>query len=466
MLRSASSLISLASSHCHACPGEGVSCSISGASAGLFKQPVDVQRVPDHSGISFRCQNSLFGGIQLHWTPRGQESFNSRVSVAADFSDSVPDSSNLIGASGYHPLEEIRNRRTTRHTRLTDAEIARTTVEANNNGLLIFPGLIHSEPHEQNSWAEYGYIVDEYGDIFFEINDDENILQDIEASNPVNALIGIDLCQYESQKIDTSDYSVLESDLIGDIPLPIHYLEFEADNFEAPDEQVDWGMPDSLNWVHPTYFSKCLTKAFYAEYDKMMDYPSNGVSIWGQLKPAYIDEEIYLRRLFNGEDSDDYISDWKDNEHRTLSPRGNIQQVRSTFYRLDIVKIELFSVYGVQSAIRLHDFQDAEPDILVHTVPGIVERLDEGRVRYDAALRALCRKKGLNVEGANLIGIDSLGINVRVLYGSEVQTHRFPFKVRAMSEGAAEKQIRQLLFPPSRRKKLKMHERVRELDSF
>lgn len=42
----------------------------------------------------------------------------------------------------------------------------------------------------------------------------------------------------------------------------------------------------------------------------MMDYPSNGVSLWGHLKPAYADEEFYLRRFFNDED-DGYASDWK-----------------------------------------------------------------------------------------------------------------------------------------------------------
>lgn len=43
----------------------------------------------------------------------------------------------------------------------------------------------------------------------------------------------------------------------------------------------------------------------------MMDYPSNGVSILGIIKPAFIDEELYLRRLFDDEDSDGYTSDLK-----------------------------------------------------------------------------------------------------------------------------------------------------------
>lgn len=81
---------------------------------------------------------------------------------------------------------------------------------------MLFPGTVHCEPHEHISWAQFQYIIDEYGgltssvlyhslqylllqlwllfvcnccifssDMFFEISDDENILQDRGASNPV-----------------------------------------------------------------------------------------------------------------------------------------------------------------------------------------------------------------------------------------------------------------------------------------
>lgn len=42
------------------------------------------------------------------------------------------------------------------------------------------------------------------------------------------------------------------------------------------------------------------------DYDRKMDYPSNGVSILGCLRPAFLDEESYIRRLFISEDRDDY----------------------------------------------------------------------------------------------------------------------------------------------------------------
>lgn len=43
-----------------------------------------------------------------------------------------------------------------------------------------------------------------------------------------------------------------------------------------------------------------------------MDSPSNGLSIVGYLRPAFIEEESYLRSLFHGEcKSDGYSSDLK-----------------------------------------------------------------------------------------------------------------------------------------------------------
>lgn len=47
--------------------------------------------------------------------------------MAADYSDSVPDSSSH--ATGYHPLEELRDNGRARDAMPTSAEIARTAVE-------------------------------------------------------------------------------------------------------------------------------------------------------------------------------------------------------------------------------------------------------------------------------------------------------------------------------------------------
>ncbi|XP_028792584.1 uncharacterized protein At3g49140 isoform X2 [Neltuma alba] len=388
-------------------PSEGICCSISnGIGSNLIKSPLDGRRVSDLSSV--RCKSPFLGPSQFLWLSTGHDLCLQKACVAADYSDSVPDSSSYTSDQAYHPLEDLKVCHNTRQTELSSAEIARTTVEANRNALLVFPGSVHCEPHEQISWAEFQYLIDDYGDIYFEISDDANILEDRRASNPV----------------------ILES--------------------EELNLSVNWETLDTIVSVHPVYFAKCLSKAVNTEYGKRMDHPSNGVSILGYLRPAFADEESYLRTVYRSEDDDGYSSDSKDGENFFPNNMSDHRDTGLTFYRLEILKIELFSVYGYQSEINLLDFQDAEPDILVFSNPAIQERLNK---RFNAALKALCKKKGLDVEGARLIGVDSLGLDVRVFSGAEVRTHRFPFKVPATSEVGAEKQIQQLLFPRSRRKK-------------
>ncbi|XVF29288.1 hypothetical protein REPUB_Repub15cG0108100 [Reevesia pubescens] len=458
MAIAAASTFSVGPSQCNLCQIEGVYYSpLHGINSSWVKPAFsDGCKATDLSGISFRCRNPFFGSTQLHWLSVGRDLFLSKVSVAADYSDSVPDSSSYASNQGYHPLEELKVCKRIRETKLSSVEIARTTVEANSTALLVFPGIVHSEPHEQTSWAEFQYVVDDYGDIFIEIFDDENILLDRGARNLVKALIGMDIPIHENKGV-VGDYNI--SDIWNDdeIPFDDDYFEvMDSEVFEAP---VDWGMPDTAttSWVHPIYFAKCLTKAVHVEHDRKMDNPSNGVSIVGCLRPTFVDEESYIRRLFHFEDNDGYTPDWKDGEDSKSSFKYGECKRGSTLYRLEIMRMELFSIYGVQSLISLQHFQDAEPDVLVHSTSAILERFSDKGIRCNVALKALCKKKGLQIEGANLIGVDSLGIDVRIFSGVEVRTHRFPFKVRAMSETAAEKQIQQLLFPRSRRKKFRSH---------
>ncbi|MED6179781.1 hypothetical protein PIB30_003997 [Stylosanthes scabra] len=393
-----------------------------------------------------RCKSPLFGSSHFLWLSMGHDLCLSKVCVAADYSDSVPDSSNYMNKQGYHPLEELKVSHNTPPARLSSAETARTTVEANRNALLVFPGTVHCEPHEQISWAEFQYRIDDYGDIYFEIFDDTNILEDRGAENPVNVLIGMDIPIHGNRRI-ASQYDLFNAGSNEEFPIDDDILEVLE--LEESDFPVDWGLPNTST-VHPIYFSKCLTKALNMECDKKMKHPSNGVSILGYLRPAFVDEESYLRMIYDTEDRDGYSSDWKDNEESHSKSFSDQKDSGLTLYRLEILKVKLYSVYGCQSDINSLDFQDAEPDILVHSSLAILEHFNQN---CDDALKALCKKKGLDIEGARLIGVDSLGMDVRIFKGSEVKTHRFPFKVQANSASVAEKQIRQLLFPRSRRKK-------------
>ncbi|CAM8918037.1 unnamed protein product [Rhodiola kirilowii] len=408
----------------------------------------DCRSVPQLTNVSFGCKSSPFGARYLHWLSTGHNQCSTKVSVAADYSDSAPNSSSYVSNKGYHPLEEIKPTRT-RETELTSAEIAQTIVEVNDKALLVLPGMVHSEPYEQTSWAEFRYIVDDFGDLFFEIFDHENILHDRGASNPVNALIGIDIPTYQARRVG-AERELEGSIMFEDILVDDDY--YEIVDAEMSDIQEDWKTTDTSSWVHPLHFAKCITKSIDAEFNKKMDHPSNGLSVFGCLRPAFVDEESYLRRLFF-EASDGYILDWNDTEMSSFNSEPEEHNCTSTIYRMEIIQIELFSMYGVQSAVDLEDFLDAEPDVLVHSTSAILDHFFERGQRCSNALKAMCKKKGIYVERANLVGVDSLGMDVRVSSGCQVQTHRFPFKSRANSAVAAEKQIQQLLFPRSRRKK-------------
>ncbi|GMH09672.1 hypothetical protein Nepgr_011513 [Nepenthes gracilis] len=427
----------------------GIFCSTScGETKKWMRPPFCSRRIQDICSI--RGSSPPFGSEQYHWLTQGRGVCPSKVWIASDYSDLVPDSSEYIADLGYHPLEEVRVCKRNRDNKLTAAEIARTTIEANNSALLVFPAMVHCEPHDRISWAEFHYKIDHFGDIYIEIFNGENILLDHQASNPVNALIGMNVPMHQSTRVDVS-YNPVE-DGFDDVSNDIYLELVGSEVFEIP---AEWVTPDISDTVHPIYFSKCLTKAvnMEMEYNKRMDHPSNGVSIQGYLRPCFSDEETYTRRLFHYDDCDDYIRDWEDEPILSISSRGDGGTVNSTFYRLEIMRIDLFSVYGLQLAVSLEDFLDAEADALVHSTSAIVKQYSERGSKCNAALKSLCKKKGLLVEAANLIGVDSLGIDVRVFHGVEVKTYRFAFK--ATSEDQAEKQIQQLLFPRSHRKKLR-----------
>lgn len=58
-------------------------------------------------------------------------------------------------------------------------------------------------------------------------------------------------------------------------------------------------------------FLSIIVQAVNTKQERKMDRPSNGLSIVGCLRPAFIDEESYLRRLFHRDDDDGSMSDWR-----------------------------------------------------------------------------------------------------------------------------------------------------------
>ncbi|KAM0926050.1 hypothetical protein ACQ4PT_003887 [Festuca glaucescens] len=438
------------------------------ATINWIRAPFDTRRFHDFSSLSFRCRNT-FGSIQHCWLATHQDPSLSRVGVAADYSDSVPDSKYMTDR-GYHPLEEIKERPKKKDLSLTDVETARTVVEANSKGVLVFPARVHNEPHGHVAWSEFQYVVDDYGDIFFQLPDNGNILEDDDANNPVTVLIRTDGAIIGETSVVMSDFSD-QMDVEDSMDMRDDYSKVDT---EITDILIEWGMPLTMRSIHPIYFAKCLTKAVHDNHGEKMDNPSNGLSIVGYLRPVYIEEESYLRTLFHAEcKADGYSSDWRvnrageykrepqpasgtngvlDDDKSRLDINDGGSSIDSTIYKLEIMTIELFSVYGKQLIIDPQDFQDAEPDVLSNYAADIIKRIEENSDQCTMALRSLCsRKKGLTVEEASLIGVDSLGIDVRVFSGLEARTVRFSFNAQALSERSAEKKIRRMLFPRYRK---------------
>ncbi|XP_047058453.1 uncharacterized protein At3g49140-like isoform X2 [Lolium rigidum] len=427
------------------------------ATINWIRAPFDTRRVHDFSSISFRCRNT-FGSMQPCWLATDQDSSLSKVRVAADYSDSMPDSKYMTDR-GYHPLEEIKERPKKKDLSLTDVETARTAVEANSKGVLVFPARVHNEPHGHVTWSEFPYVVDDYGDIFFQVPDNGNILEDDDANNPVTVLIGTDGAIIGETSVVTSDFSD-QIDVEDSMDMRDDYRKVDT---EIMDILIEWGMPVTMRSIHPIYFAKCLTKAVHDNHGDKMDNPSNGLSIVGYLRPVYIEEESYLRTLFHAECKAD--GEYKresqpasgtngllDDDKSRLDINDVGSSIDSTIYKLEIMTIELFSIYGKQLIIDPQDFQDAEPDVLSNYASDIIKRIEENSDQCTMALRSLCsRKKGLTVEEASLIGVDSLGIDVRVFSGLEARTVRFSFNAQALSERSAEKKIRRMLFPRYRK---------------
>ncbi|KAJ3678145.1 hypothetical protein LUZ60_001948 [Juncus effusus] len=429
----------------------------SGAVANWIKSPFDNRKASDFSGLSFKCRNP-FGSISPNWLASGLDSSVFKVRVAADYSDSKPDSKNYIKKRGYHPLEEFKENSKKKDLSLSDVELARTIAQANGKALIVFPGRVHIEPHNNSAWSEFQYVIDEYGEIYFELLDEKNLLHDHGGNNPVTVLIGMNSSSYgeknaqinelnshtNNSNLDDSDSDYDDDD------------DYEIKDNEVNDVLIEWGMPNTLRQIHPIYFIKCLSKAVEGIMENKIEYPTNGLSIDGYLRPVYFEEESYLRSLFNHHDHDNhhhddgYISDWSDGEATKFNFKEGLNSTRSTLYKLEMIEMEVFSLYGNQSSIVVHDFQDAEPDILACSSSLIIDRINIHGKKSNSALRALCRKKkGLIVEEANIIGVDRLGFDVRAFLGLEIRTLRFSFNTSVMTAKAAESKIKRMLFPRS-----------------
>ncbi|CAL1371103.1 unnamed protein product [Linum trigynum] len=92
----------------------------------------------------------------------------------------------------YHPFEEIADSasKSSGDARLTAEETCRTIVEVNSKANVM---LVNEEIHENIMWPDMPYVTDEYGNVYFQVKNDEDILKTLTSKNNyVQAIIGFD----------------------------------------------------------------------------------------------------------------------------------------------------------------------------------------------------------------------------------------------------------------------------------
>ncbi|KAK4571440.1 hypothetical protein RGQ29_030030 [Quercus rubra] len=423
---------------------------------------------------------------------------NNRIRATAEHLGSTRDPKKHNGGSQYHPYEDIAE--LTPENRgdatLTAAESSRTIIEVNSKATLTFSSMINGEVHENIILPELPYVTDEHGNIYFQVNNDDNsafqsltsdnnfvqviigldsmeMLNDMEFSDPLEIDFGIEEIEDEDSDVEDEDDedSVEDEDYDTDW---VAVLDDEDDQDDSDETLADWAKLETMRSSHPMHFASKLTEVASDDPIDWMEEPSASLAIQGLLRPAFIEEQSVIQKHLSNhqssnadinqagkivEDKPEDLGMINGYRHESVSSEdGSIQAEEpekdeipvngTSFYRLEMIRIQLFSSHGHPIVVEVEDFMKAQPDAIAHSAAKIISRLKAGGEKTIQALKSLCwRCKGIQVEEAALIGVDSLGFDLKVCSGTQVQTLRFAFNTRAPSEYSAERQLNDLLFP-------------------
>ncbi|XP_052205585.1 uncharacterized protein At3g49140-like [Diospyros lotus] len=391
--------------------------------------------------------------------------------------------------SRYHPSEDIAVLDSVEdgEARLSPAETARTIIEVNSKGTLMFSGLLSDEVHENIFCPDLPYVTDEHGNIYFQVKNQEDILQTLTAEdNYVQVIIGLDTAELLSEMESEIDFGIDEMDdedsddeddddseddaEDGDYNEDwVTILEDEEDEEDSFESLGDWAKLETMRTAHPMYFAEKLAEVVSDDPMDFMDQPPAGLAIQGLLRPAFVEEHTIIQKHLSvhepgtsdlnqvGENKEDNIEGLgMINGHRLPSSDGLMQELENggshgngtSFYKLEMINVQLLAPHGQQTVVEVDDLIKAQPDSIAHSAAKIISRLKAGGEKTTQALKLLCwRCKGIQVEEASIIGIDSLGFDLRVCSGTQLLTLRFTFNTRGSSEYSAERQLNDMLFP-------------------
>lgn len=305
--------------------------------------------------------------------------------------------------------------------------------------------------------------------------DTSEMLNEMELTGPAEIDFGIEEIEDEDSDLDYEDDENDDDDDDEDDEQDwVAILEDEEDQEDSDEAVGDWAKLETMRSSHPMFFAKTMAEVASGDPVDWMNQPPAGIAIQGLLRPALIEEQSVIQKHIsshqssnanvnqvekNSEDKAEDLEKINGHGQESGSSRDNSIQAEDiekdynmmngfSFYKLEMIKILLISAHGLQAVVDLEDFRNAQPDAIAHSASKIISRLKAGGEKTTQALKSLCwRCKGIQVEEATLIGVDTLGFDLRVCSGRQVQTLRFTFNTRATSEYSAERQLNDLLFP-------------------
>uniref|UniRef100_A0A803M054 Uncharacterized protein n=1 Tax=Chenopodium quinoa TaxID=63459 RepID=A0A803M054_CHEQI len=355
------------------------------------------------------------------------ESRKSRIQATGKYLGSGSDHLGENGKSKYHPFEDISDSEAAdaEKGQLTASETCRTIIEVNSKATLMFSGMINDEVHENIFWPDLPYLTDEHGNVYFQVNNDEDIMQSLTSDN--NYVDWVDI------------------------------LEVEEDHVDSDESLGDWAKLETMRASHPMYFAKKISEVTSDNPIDFMVQPPAGLAIQGLLRPAFIEERSVIKKhklIQPDKDADinmnekaadtnvENVGSVNGHAHPLVSPEDNSEWTGdldkdnglsngTAFYKLEMIKIQLISAYGNQTEVEVEDYRKAHSDAIAHSASKIISRVSAAGEKTTNALKSLCwRSKGLQVE--------------------------------ATSEYSAERQLNDLLFPRSNQKVQKVKQTRRK----
>ncbi|XP_061337319.1 uncharacterized protein At3g49140 isoform X2 [Gastrolobium bilobum] len=460
------------------------------------------------AGYVASCRLACSCGFDVPWVrskkytgapfTRRNKLAKNRIRASSENLGSAQDPIKKDEKASYHPFEEIAASTSEKSgdARLTAAETSRTIIEVNSKATLMFSSLIDEEFDENIIWPDLPYLTDEHGNIYFQAKNGEDVLQSLTSENKfVQVIVGVDTMEMISEMdlsgpseidfgieeiddqdtddLDDSDEEEEDEDENEDSDTEWVAVLSDEDEQEDSDETLaDWAKLETMQSSHPMFFAKKLAEIASDDPIDWMEQPPACVAIQGVIRPAFVEEHSTIQKHLSAsqssntdmskslENKGENIGAINDNAAKQVENNGNsdIPFNETSFYKLEMVKIQVFSAHGNPTVLELEDYMKAQPDAIAHSASKIISRLKAGGEKTLQALKSLCwRCKGIQVEEAQLFCIDSLGFDLRVCSGTQVQTLRFAFKKRATSEYSAERQLNDLLFPriPPKQQKMK-----------